>query len=74
MLCLIAAYLRQPLTALVPEVFTGDPRPAARGDSASEEDLRRITQVLRQRSDLMPAVVGLLETLLADEEQQIVLP
>jgi hypothetical protein len=73
MLCLIAAYLRQPITALVPDAFTGDTRLAARGDSASDEDLRRIAQVLRQRPDLMPAVAGLLETLLADEEQQIAL-
>jgi transcriptional regulator with XRE-family HTH domain len=74
MLCLIAAYLRQPITALVPDVFTGGTQPPARGDSASEDDLQWITQTLRQRPDLAPAVVGLLETLLADEGEQIVLP
>jgi transcriptional regulator with XRE-family HTH domain len=62
MLCRIAAYLRQPIAALVPQEFAG-------GDGAPEDDLQRITQALWQRPDLTPTVVGLLETLLADKEQ-----
>jgi transcriptional regulator with XRE-family HTH domain len=73
MLCRIAAYLRQPITALVPSEFAGGPH-SATGDGAPEDDLRRIIQALRQRPDLTPTVVGLLETLLADEGQPIVLP
>jgi transcriptional regulator with XRE-family HTH domain len=74
MLCRIAAYLRQPLAALVPPEFAGGGHPIASGSGASEDDLRRIIQALRQRPDLTPTVIGLLETLLADAEQPIALP
>ncbi len=74
MLCRIAAYLRQPITTLVPPEFAGGAHPTANGDGAPEDDLRRIIQALRQRPDLTPTVVGLLETLLADEGQPIALP
>jgi len=63
MLCQIAAYLRQPISVLVPEEFANGARPAATSADASEE-LQRIIQALQRHPDLTPAVVGLLETLL----------
>jgi transcriptional regulator with XRE-family HTH domain len=74
MLCRIAAYLRQPIAALVPAEFAGGAQRTASDVDTPDDDLRRITQTLRQRPDLTPTVVGLLETLLADEGQPIVLP
>ena len=74
MLCRIAAYLRQPITALVPPEFVGGAHPTANGAGAPGDDVRRITQVLQQHPDLTPTVIGLLETLLADAEQPIELP
>jgi transcriptional regulator with XRE-family HTH domain len=74
MLCRISAYLRQPITALVPPEFAGGTHPTASSTGAAEDDLRRITQALRQRPDLAPTVVGLLDTLLADEGQPLSLP
>jgi len=74
MLCRIAAYLRQPITALVPPEFAGSTQPTASDVGAPEDDLRRITQTLRQRPDLTSTVIGLIETLLADAEQPIAFP
>lgn len=74
MLCRIAAYLRQPIAALVPPEYAGDAYLPAREAGASEDDLRRIVQALGQRPDLTPTVIGLLETLLADAEQPIAFP
>jgi transcriptional regulator with XRE-family HTH domain len=68
MLCRIAAYLRQPITALVPPEFAGGAPPTANRADVPEGDLQRITEALRQRPDLTPTVIGLLETLLADAE------
>jgi|KBSSwiStaDraftv2_1062776.scaffolds.fasta_scaffold1375286_2 transcriptional regulator with XRE-family HTH domain len=74
MLCQIAAYLRLPISMLVPEEFAGGARPTATGPGVPEEELRQIIQALQQHPDLTPAVVGLLETLLADAEQPLVRP
>ena len=71
MLCRISAYLRQPIAGLVPPQFVGGTQPAASDVDTPDNDLRRITQTLRQRPDLTPTVIGLLETLLADEGQPI---
>jgi transcriptional regulator with XRE-family HTH domain len=74
MLCRIAAYLRQPIAALVPPEFAGGTYLPASEAGAPEDDLRRIVQALGQRPDLTPTVIGLLETLLADAEQPITFP
>jgi transcriptional regulator with XRE-family HTH domain len=74
MLCRIAVYLRQPITALIPPEFAGGAHPTVSGAGTAEDDLRRITQALRQHPDLASTVVGLIETLLADEGRPIALP
>lgn len=74
MLCRIAAYLRQPIAALIPPEFAGGAHPLVSDAGASEDDLQQIIQTLRQRPDLTQTVIGLLETLLADTEQPVELP
>lgn len=66
MLCLIAAYLRQPITALVPQEFVGGTHLTTSSADTPEDDVQRITQILRQHPDLTSTVVGLLETLLEE--------
>lgn len=61
MLCMISTYLRQPITAFLPPeielLATPDPQPA-------NETLRHVTHILEQRPDLLPTVLGLLETMI----------
>jgi transcriptional regulator with XRE-family HTH domain len=53
MLCMIAAYLRQPLAAFLPPDQQGPPEPAM-----------QVAALLQRRPELLPAVLGLLETML----------
>lgn len=62
LLCMIAAYLRQPLAAFLPPDL---PLPQAPPPQASlGPELQQVAAVLQSRPELLPPVLGLIETLL----------
>jgi transcriptional regulator with XRE-family HTH domain len=64
MLCMIADYLHQPITAFLPPDMNL-PAPIA-NTAAPSAPIQQIVDLLGQRPDLLPAVLGLLETLLEE--------
>lgn len=62
-LCMIAAYLRQPITAFLPP----EARLAVPSEIPSEHpEVRRVVTLLEAHPRLLPAVLGLIETMLDD--------
>ncbi len=62
MLCMIADYLRQPITAFLPSNLNLPTPPPSAGTPPAP--LQQITALLERRPDLVPTVLGLLESLL----------
>lgn len=64
MLCMIADYLRQPITTFLPNQGTA----AATPPTALSEPVRHIAAILQHHPETIPAVIGLLETLLEEPD------
>ena len=60
-LCMIAAYLRQPITVFLPSEAGLPAAPEAR---AGNQEIRRVVTLLEAHPGLLPAVLGLIETML----------
>ncbi len=64
LLCMIAAYLRQPLTSFLPPDLTLSPPSDAR--SSLSPPVQQVTALLQAHPELLPPVLGLIETLLEE--------
>jgi transcriptional regulator with XRE-family HTH domain len=62
MLCMIAGFLGQPITAFLPPDLKLPAPPAT--TSAPSAPIHHVAALLEQRPNLLPAVLGLLETML----------
>jgi transcriptional regulator with XRE-family HTH domain len=64
LLCMIAAYLRQPLTAFLPHDLAIPVGLEIQGNLSSP--VRQVADVLEAHPELLPPVIGLIETLLEE--------